>query len=81
MSDTPVVVIPSKRGYGWNEEGHRHYAFHSCLNLLLRVLTAGATAAAIIVMLLATQTTTTPYYSFRGRWRDYPAYKYVQCKS
>jgi uncharacterized protein (TIGR01569 family) len=76
MSDTPVVVIPGKHGHGWYEEGHRHHAYHSCLNLLLRMLTVGATAAAIIVMLLATQTSTTPYGYFRGRWRDYPAYKW-----
>jgi uncharacterized protein (TIGR01569 family) len=74
MSDTPVVVVPRKHGY--YEEGHRHHAYHSCLNLLLRLLTAGATAAAVVVMLLATQTNGTPYGYFRGRWRDYPAYKW-----
>ncbi|KAG0592683.1 hypothetical protein M758_1G264800 [Ceratodon purpureus] len=74
MSDTPVVVVPRK---GYYEEGHhRHHAYHSCLNLVLRLLTAGATAAAVVVMLLATQTHGTPYGYFRGRWRDYPAYKW-----
>lgn len=77
MADTPVVVAPRSKGY--YDDGHhyyRHHAFHSCLNLILRLLTAGATAAAVIVMLLANQTHDTPYGFFRGRWRDYPAYKW-----
>lgn len=76
--DPPVMVVPRKYGYGygWYEEGHRHHAFYNCLNLFLRILTAVATAAAIIVMLAATETKRTPSGYFRGRWRDYPAYKW-----
>ena len=75
MADTPVVVVPRKAGY--YEEGvwHRHHAYHSCSNLILRLLTAGATAAAVIVMLLSSSTRETPYGYFKGHWRDYPAYK------
>jgi len=74
MSDTPVVVIPRK-GYVDGHHGY-HHSYHSGLNLLLRLLQAFATAAAVIVMLLATQTEFTRYGEVRGRWRDYPAYKW-----
>jgi len=77
MSGAPVVVVPRKYGYGWYHEGHRHHGYHTGLNLLLRVLSAVATAAAILVMLAATQTKRDPYGGhFRGRWKDYPAYKW-----
>jgi len=69
-------MVPRKYGYGWYEEGHQHHAYHTCLNLLLRILTAAATAAAIIAMLAATQTKRTQFGHFRGRWRDFPAYKW-----
>lgn len=82
MSETPVVVVPTRKGvYSGDGDGHHHgwhrhhRSFHACTSLLLRILTAAATAAAVIVMLKATQTRITPYGYIRGRWRDYPAYK------
>lgn len=74
MSD-PVVVVPRKYSDGDFHRHHRHHSFHSCTNFLLRVLTAASTAAAVIVMLISTQTSDTVYGYFRGRWRDYPAYR------
>lgn len=84
MSDpTPVVVIPRKGVYvgdgdgdgGYERRYRRRHSFHNCANLVLRLLTAAATASAVIVMLKANQTRETPYGYFRARWRDYPAYK------
>jgi len=82
MSETPVVIVPRKGVYAGDGDGHHHYwhrhhrSFHACTSLLLRLLTAGATAAAVIVMLRATTRRDTPYGYIRGRWRDYPAYKW-----
>jgi len=54
----------------------RHHPMHNCLNLILRVLTACATAAAVVVMLTSTQTVATPIGRHKARWRDFPAFKW-----
>lgn len=69
-------MVPRKYSDGDFHRHHRHHSFHSCTNFLLRVLTAASTAAAVIVMLISTQTSDTVYGYFRGRWRDYPAYRW-----
>jgi hypothetical protein len=53
----------------------RHHPMHNCLSLILRVLTACATAAAVVVMLTSTQTVATPIGPHKARWRDFPAFK------
>ncbi|KAG0557721.1 hypothetical protein KC19_11G152500 [Ceratodon purpureus] len=54
----------------------RHHPMHNCLSLILRILTAGATAAAVVVMIEATQTVATPRGPHTARWRDFPAFKW-----
>lgn len=54
----------------------RHHPMHNCLSLVLRVLTACATAAAVVVMLKSTQTVATPVGPHTARWRDFPAFKW-----
>jgi hypothetical protein len=48
---------------------------HSCLNFILRVLTALATAAAVVVTLKSNQSYRSLSGYSKARWRDFPALK------
>lgn len=59
-----------------NEGPIRHHPMHNCLDFILRVLTALATAAAIIVTLKSNQSFRTLSGYSKARWRDFPALKW-----
>jgi uncharacterized protein (TIGR01569 family) len=54
----------------------RHHPMHSCLNFILRVLTALATAAAVVVTLKSNQSYRSLSGYSKARWRDFPALKW-----
>lgn len=73
MSDPKVVytgaeVLPGRL---------RHHAYHTCLNLTLRLLTAAATLSAIVVILKSNQTVITISGYATARWRDFPAFRWL----
>jgi len=75
-------VAPGKVLYTGPAEGgrfrHRHHAFHTCSNLLLRLLTIGATAATIIVLLKSSQTIRTSSGGRNtARWTEFSAFKWL----
>lgn len=59
----------------YDGEPRRAHRAHHCLNFILRVLTALATAAALITMLKANQTVVVGRTTVRARWNDFGAFK------
>lgn len=72
---TKRAPVYSNGAAGAPYDGRRAHRAHHCLNFILRVLTALATAAALITLLKANQTVTVGGSTVRARWNDFGAFK------
>jgi uncharacterized protein (TIGR01569 family) len=73
---TKRAPVYSNGAAGAPYDGRRAHRAHHCLNFILRVLTALATAAALITLLKANQTVTVGGSTVRARWNDFGAFKW-----